>query len=142
MKLIIQRVASAHVSTEASGIIGQIGKGLCIFIGIGEGDGDNEVRWCKDMILNTKLWEDPENKPWKKNIKDLDLQVLLVSQFTLYGKMYKKGKLDFHHAMAPTEARELYNSIIDSVQQEIGVDRTQTGEFGALMQVRESLKGN
>lgn len=135
MRLVIQRVNSSSVSTAASGIIGQIDKGLCVLVGIGDGDTCQEIEWAKDQILKTKFWENEQGKPWNKTVKDMNYKVLLVSQFTLYGKMYKKGKLDFHHAMPPAPANELYNVLINTISSEIGIDNTQCGEFGAMMEV-------
>lgn len=86
--------------------------------------------------MGTKFWADENDKPWKVNLQSTtDHQVLLVSQFTLYGKSYKKGRLDFHHAMSPDPARALYNDMVASFCAEIGDARVQTGEFGAYMQV-------
>jgi D-aminoacyl-tRNA deacylase len=85
--------------------------------------------------LGTKFWPDENDKPWKVDIKSGNFQLLLVSQFTLYAKCYKKGKLDFHHAMSPDPARALYNDMVSAFCGEIGGDRVQTGEFGAMMQV-------
>jgi D-tyrosyl-tRNA(Tyr) deacylase len=137
MKLVIQRVTSSSVKNqENSEILGTIGKGLCVLIGIGEGDGDKEVAWAAKTIIETKFWPDVEtNKPWKSTVKSLNLQVLLVSQFTLYGKIYKKGKLDFHNALSPGPAKEIYDKLIASVQNEIGIENTQQGLFGGDMEV-------
>ena len=136
MRLVIQRVTSASVSTEAAGCIGNISKGLCVLVGIGQEDTEDDVTWCRDRILDIGMWPSADNKPWKTSVRDdPNMQVLLVSQFTLYGKVYKKKKLDFHNALAPDAARALYQSLISSVSSVIGEDRTQAGEFGAYMEV-------
>ena len=142
MKLVIQRVESASVSTVAKGIIGQIEKGVCVLIGIGKDDETKDISWCVDKIIRTKLWPDAEGKPWKMSVLDLNLKVLLVSQFTLYAKEMKKGKLDFHHAMSPVPALELYNSVISSMKSELGNDNVESGEFGAMMKVNENKSNN
>ncbi len=102
---------------------------------LGEQDGEAEIAWSKEVILNTKFFENPEGKPWKNSVKDLNLGVLLVSQFTLYAQLYKKGRLDFHHALAPEPARELYNGVVAAIEREIGSQNTQVGQFGAMMEV-------
>ena len=136
MRLVIQRVESAAVTTAAKGIVGSIEKGVCVLIGIGKEDQVNDIPWCVDKIIKTKLWPDNDGKQWKLSVADLNLKVLLVSQFTLYAKDMKKGKLDFHHAMAPAPALDLYNSIIESIKRELGSDNVESGEFGAMMQVK------
>ena len=138
MRLVLQRVSSASVSIAERGMIGSIQKGVCVLIGIGDEDGDREVAWAHEAILNAKLWEDAEGRPWKLNAKDINAGVLLVSQFTLYGKWVKKGKLDFHHAMPPDVARGMYDTIVTNVQGMVGTDNVQTGEFGAMMEVQHS----
>lgn len=156
MKLVIQRVSSSSVKNQENAeMLATIGKGLCVLIGIGEGDGDKEISWATKTIIETKFWPDAEtNKPWKSNIyfslsinvfylfnfllgtvKSLNLQVLLVSQFTLYGKIYKKGRLDFHNALSPGPAKEIYDKLIASIQNEIGIENTKQGLFGGDMEV-------
>ena len=117
------------------GLLGEIGKGLCVLVGIGEGDGPQEVEWCTKTLLTTKFWPDENDRPWKVALQNTDYKILVVSQFTLYAKLYKKGKLDFHHAMAPDSARELYNDIVVKLREALGQDRVEQGEFGAYMQV-------
>lgn len=135
MRLVIQRVTSASVTIAGKGVVGSIGKGACILIGIRESDSDREVDWATQTILEAKLWDDSDGRPWKESMKMQGYSVLLVSQFTLYGKTPKKGKLDFHHAMASTEAQPMYNAIVAKVMAEMGEENTQCGEFGANMQV-------
>mgnify|MGYP003388325309 CR=1 FL=1 len=136
MKLVIQRTLGSSVSTAERGMIGRIEKGVCVLVGIGENDTEREISWCHDVILNSKLWPDEAGKPWKLSVKDLNLGVLLVSQFTLYAKLQKKSKLDFHKAMGPIPAKELYDSLYTSIENTIGTTNTQAGEFGGMMEVR------
>lgn len=87
------------------------------------------------MISTTKFWPDLEDRPWKVDLQSSEYQLLLVSQFTLYGKQYKKGRLDFHHAMSSEPAKEMYSNIVRTFEDILGPDRVQEGEFGAYMQV-------
>jgi D-Tyr-tRNAtyr deacylase len=120
MRLVIQRVSKAKVSTAERGVIGEIGKGLCVLIGITgidcnycnyctthslthslsysctvtchillDGDDATDLDWCKKQIMTMKLWPDDNDKPWKRDLAKSDYQILLVSQFTLYAKVYK-----------------------------------------------------
>jgi len=135
MRLVVQRVTSASVTIAGKGVVGAISKGACVLIGIGEHDGDREVAWAVQTIVDAKLWDDSDGRPWKESMKMQSYGVLLVSQFTLYGKTPKKGKLDFHHAMPPTSAQPVYDTIVAKVQAEMGEPNTQCGEFGATMEV-------
>lgn len=87
------------------------------------------------MILTTKFWPDLEDRPWKIDLQSSEYQLLLISQFTLYGKHYKKGRLDFHNAMSSESARIMYSNIVSSFENILGVERVKDGEFGAYMQV-------
>lgn len=91
------------------------------------------------MILTTKFWPDEENRPWKVDLQSSEYQLLLVSQFTLYGKLYKKGRLDFHHAMSSEPAKNMYSDIVRSFEGILGLERVQEGEFGAYMQVNKYI---
>lgn len=85
--------------------------------------------------MTTKFWPDSEGRAWKLDLQSSDYQLLLVSQFTLYGKLYKKGRLDFHHAMSSDPARIMYSEVVSSFENLLGPGRVQQGEFGAMMQV-------
>lgn len=135
MRLVIQRVSSAQVSTVESGVLGAIGKGLCVLVGIGHGDGDKEIAWAVKHLSTVKFWPNESGQQWKVDVNVGGHSILLVSQFTLYGKVYKKGKLDFHNALPPAEAREVYDKLVRELTGVMGPERTQTGEFGAMMEV-------
>jgi len=141
MRLCIQRVKSASVTLADGSVTGEIGKGLLVLIGIGDVDGDETVdtaklvKWACDKILGIKFWENEDGRPWKLSVEALNLQVLLVSQFTLFTKIKQNKSLDFHRALPPVPARALYDMIVREMESRIGEERTQTGEFGAMMDV-------
>ena len=84
MKAIIQRVTSASVKVEGE-VISSIGKGLCVLVGIHRSDTKKELEYIAKKILSIRLFDDPvTGKRWDKSVKDLKLEVLCVSQFTLY----------------------------------------------------------
>ena len=139
--------------TVDGSITGQIGKGLVVLIGVGDVDtfeiqvegeeGEKTgvdpavlVKWACDRILDIKFWENEEGKPWKMSVTSLNLDVLLVSQFTLFTIVKRNKALDFHRAMPPGPAEVMYNMIVAEMQRRIGPDRTQTGVFGAMMDVQ------
>ena len=84
MKAVVQRVTSASVKVDGE-VISSIGKGLCILVGIHRTDTRKELEYITKKILSTRIFDDPNTgKRWDKSVKDLDLEVLCVSQFTLY----------------------------------------------------------
>jgi D-aminoacyl-tRNA deacylase len=94
------------------------------------------------MLLTTKFWPDSEGRAWKLDLQSSEFQLLLVSQFTLYAKPYKKGRLDFHLAMSSEPARVMYSEIVSNFESILGPERVRQGEFGAMMQVNRSIPIN
>ena len=94
MKAVIQRVQSASVSVDGN-VIASIGRGICVLIGIHVKDTPKERETIVRKILNLRIFDDEKNKRWSKSVKDLNLEILCVSQFTLYHIM-KGNKPDFH----------------------------------------------
>ena len=95
MKVIVQRVQSASVAVNDS-VISSIGKGICVLVGIHAKDTPKERETIVRKLLNLRVFEDENDKRWAKSVKDLNLEVLCVSQFTLYHTM-KGNKPDFRH---------------------------------------------
>lgn len=94
MKAIVQRVTSASVSVNGE-VISSIGKGLCVLVGLHRTDTQKELDYIAKKILSVRLFDDPASgKRWDKSVKDLNLEVLCVSQFTLY-HILKVGFIDF-----------------------------------------------
>jgi hypothetical protein len=93
MRVVIKRVAAASVSTAERGIIGAVNKGLCVLVGFTAGDGDKEIDWATHHLLNGKYWPNEDGSQWKQSVQDLGYQVLLVSQFTLYGQVKSRRSL-------------------------------------------------
>ena len=94
MKVVVQRVKSASVSINDN-TISSIGKGICVLVGIQVKDTPKERETIVRKLLNLRVFEDESNKRWAKSVKDLNLEILCVSQFTLYHIM-KGNKPDFH----------------------------------------------
>lgn len=91
-----------------------------------------------NKLLNARFWpqdlDAPLGRAWAKCLKENDYEVLIVSQFTLYG-IFKGNKPDFHHSMPPQEARVVYDNFVKKVKQLYKADKVQEGEFGAMMEV-------
>lgn len=131
MKFVIQRVSEASVTVDDQ-IIGQIGKGLMVLIGVGEGD-TRELADCYiRKMLGLRIFED-ENEKTNLSLKDVDGSLLLVSQFTLYANCRKGNRPSFTQAGDPGVAEELYEYIIEQCRKEVPI--VETGSFGAHMKV-------
>lgn len=131
MRFLIQRVNEASVSVEGS-VIGKIGRGLLVFIGISGEDNREIADKMVKKLLGLRIFED-ENGKTNLDLKAVDGQLLLISQFTLYADCRKGNRPSFTNAGAPDLANELYRYIIDCCRRETAV--VEEGSFGAEMKV-------
>ena len=131
MKFVIQRVNHAEVKVDGE-IVGKIGKGFLVLIGVGREDTREDADWYLKKLLGLRIFED-ENGKTNCSLKDVDGELLLVSQFTLYASCRKGNRPSFTQAGDPKKAEELYEYIIKECSKEIDV--VQTGVFGAHMEV-------
>ena len=131
MKVVLQKVSEASVSV-ADKELGEIGLGYVLLVGIQEGDTEVEADYLVKKINGLRIFED-ENGKTNCSLKDVDGELLLVSQFTLYASCRKGNRPSFTQAGDPKKAEELYEYIIKECNKEIDV--VQTGIFGAHMEV-------
>lgn len=122
-----------HHSHLEGKVISQINRGLVVLVGIKRGDTLKDAEWIANKILKARLWP-KEGKDWAGNVTDEAMEILLVSQFTLYA-VFKGQKPDFHNAMPPNEAREFYSKFVEMVRGFYLPDKVKDGEFGAMMEV-------
>ncbi|KAF7716999.1 Uncharacterized protein PECH_003186 [Penicillium ucsense] len=134
MKLVIQRVKSASVTVDSE-LISSIGKGLLVFAGVGKDDTEKEAENLVNKVLKAKFWPDENGGQWKKNVQDIEGEVLCVSQFTLFGKIKKGNKPDFHEAADATTARKLYDYFYNKMKETYVPNRVKNGVFQAMMDV-------
>ncbi len=131
MRAVIQRVARASVAID--GIIhGEIGQGMLLFLGIRSGDLAADVRWLAEKAIHLRMFEDQQGK-MNKSLADIGGEMLIVSQFTLYGDCRKGRRPGFSSAAPPEIAEPLYRQFVEEVKKK-GV-RTATGIFQAAMEV-------
>lgn len=131
MKFVIQRVNHASVTIDGS-VHGKIGKGYMVLIGIGQGDTEEDADRHLKKLLNLRIFEDEAGK-MNLSLKDVGGELLLVSQFTLYGDCRRGNRPGFTDAAPPAEAEALYDYIVEQARLEIPV--VETGVFGADMKV-------
>ncbi|CEO31781.1 D-aminoacyl-tRNA deacylase [Paraclostridium sordellii] len=131
MRAVVQRVASSKVIVDES-TIGEINKGLLILLGVTHEDTSKDVDYLLDKIVNLRIFED-ENDKMNLSLKDVNGELLVVSQFTLYGDCRKGRRPNFTNAAKPDLATSLYEEFIDKAKKE-GI-KVGTGKFGAHMMV-------
>ena len=129
MKLVVQRVTNANVKVNNT-IIGEIDSGLMALVGFGQNDATHEADFLARKLIKLRVFAD-ENNRMNKSVKDISGKLLLVPQFTLYGKV-KKNRPSFHKALNPDDASKLFDYFVEKCSEEIPVE---TGEFGAYMEV-------
>ncbi|KAJ2782133.1 D-tyrosyl-tRNA(Tyr) deacylase [Coemansia javaensis] len=134
MRAVLQRVAQASV-TVGGRVVGEIGPGVCVLVGISSEDTAEDMEYIARKVLGMRVFEDDAGAMWKKSVQECGLEVLCVSQFTLYGKTTKGTKPDFHQAMKSAESRGVFDALVARMGQLYDPSRIATGEFGAMMQV-------
>ncbi|PYI08827.1 COG1490 domain protein [Aspergillus sclerotiicarbonarius CBS 121057] len=134
MKAVLQRVKSASVTVDGH-LVSTIGQGLLVLAGVGREDTEKDADSMIGRILKAKLWPDENDKAWKKNVQDIEGEVLCVSQFTLYGHLKKGSKPDFHEAADVETARKLYDYFYQRLCESYKPERVKNGVFQAMMEV-------
>ncbi|WP_313131123.1 D-aminoacyl-tRNA deacylase [Anaerocolumna sp.] len=131
MKFVIQRVTHASVTVDNK-TVGKINKGFLVLIGVGQEDTKEEADKLIKKMIQLRIFED-ENGKTNLSLKDVDGELLLVSQFTLYADCRKGNRPSFINAAKPELAEELYEYIIEECENQIPV--VEKGIFGANMKV-------
>jgi len=131
MRAVVQRVKKSHVETDNK-IVGEIGKGLMVLLGISEDDNIEDVEYMVEKIINLRIFEDSENK-LNLSLLDVGGEILVVSQFTLYGDCRKGRRPSFVRAARPEKAQELYDLFISKLKEKN--IKTESGIFQADMTV-------
>jgi D-tyrosyl-tRNA(Tyr) deacylase len=132
MKAVLQRVSSASV-TISEKIVAQIGNGLLVLVGIEEADSKEDIHWLCQKIVNLRIFGD-ENGVMNLSVKDIQGDVIVVSQFTLHANAKKGNRPSYIKASKPEIAIPLYENFVQQMAFELG-KKIQTGQFGADMKV-------
>ncbi|KYH36018.1 D-tyrosyl-tRNA(Tyr) deacylase [Clostridium tepidiprofundi DSM 19306] len=131
MRAVVQRVNESKVLVEGK-IVGEIRKGLNVLIGISNDDTVDDIKYIRDKILNLRIFED-ENGKMNKSLIDIGGELLVISQFTLYGDCRKGRRPNFMRALSGDKAEKLYDEFVHQCRSVI--KKVETGVFGADMQV-------
>ena len=131
MRAVVQRVSRASV-TVGSEITGEIGKGLLVLLGVSVRDSEKDATYLVDKVLNLRIFEDAGEK-MNLSLLDIEGELLVVSQFTLYGDVTRGRRPSFIEAAPPERANHLYEVFVVEAGKQI--DGIQTGRFQAMMDV-------
>lgn len=131
MRAVIQRVSQARVVVDGE-VVGEIGRGLLVLLGVAKTDTHAEAQWLAEKIVSLRIFNDAEGK-MNLGLEEIRGEMLIVSQFTLYGDCSRGRRPSFIDAAGPDLAVPLYDAFINAVKA-LGI-RTATGRFGAMMQV-------
>ena len=137
MRAVLTRVNSASVTIDGE-VVGKIGKGFLILLGVGPEDTEKECRYLAEKALSLRVFEDEEGK-MNRGLEDVNGQVLVVSQFTLYGNCRKGRRPSFVEAAGPELGNRLYEQFLSDCES-LGFP-PQHGRFGADMQVESVNDG-
>lgn len=132
MRVVVQRVTQSQVVVDGQ-VVGKIGRGLNLLVGIAETDTPSELDWMARKCLELRIFPDSSSGRFNQSVQEIGGELLVISQFTLYGDCRKGRRPSFDCAATPTKAEDLYEQFVDKLRQS-GL-RVETGQFGAMMQV-------
>lgn len=131
MRAVVQRVSSSSVDSEGVRT-GSIGKGFCVLLGVTHSDTEEDARWLAEKIAGLRVFEDDEGK-LNRSLTDVNGQMLIVSQFTLYGDCRHGRRPSFSGAARPEQAERLYEKFVEDARS-LGI-HAETGVFQTMMTV-------
>lgn len=132
MKVVIQRVSCASVTIDSK-VVADIQTGLLVLVGIEDADNQEDINWLTAKIANIRIFGD-ENEVMNLSVKDVDGDVIVVSQFTLHANTKKGNRPSYIKASKPDVAIPLYENFVQQLEKDLG-KKVQTGVFGADMKV-------
>ena len=134
MRALIQRVSKASVKIESENYYEEIDQGIVLLLGISEDDTENEIDYMVEKCCNLRIFED-KNQKMNLSVKETEGEVLLVSQFTLYGDTKKGNRPSFNKAAKPETAEKLYNIFASKMRKNLGTVKVKEGIFAAMMEI-------
>lgn len=132
MRIVIQRVSQASVKVRQN-IVAEIEKGMLILVGIEDSDNQDDINWLTNKIIQLRIFED-EKGVMNLSIKDIDGELLVVSQFTLHASTKKGNRPSYIRASKPDFAIPMYKKFVAALETALE-KKVGTGEFGAMMEV-------
>jgi D-tyrosyl-tRNA(Tyr) deacylase len=135
LKVVVQRVSSGSVLIKSENYSREINKGFVILLGIRNGDTEENALFLADKCTNLRVFEDINDK-MNLSLKDIDGEVLVISQFTLYGDAQHGNRPSFIEAAKPDIAIPLYDKFVKRMKDNLGEEKVKEGIFGAMMEVK------
>ena len=138
MRVVVQRAAKGGVDISEENYTREIGRGLVILLGIRTGDTEKDAKFLADKCSSLRIFslEDSDDGKMNYSVKDINGEVLVISQFTLYGDASRGNRPGFTDAAKPDEAVPLYEKFLERMKQNLGIEKVKSGIFGAMMEVR------
>lgn len=137
MRSIVQRVLEATCGVNGS-TVGSIDHGLLVFVGIGDGDGEDDVEHMVDSLIGLRVFDNDQGK-MDLDVRDVEGGLLVIPQFTLYGNTTRGRRPSFHRAAPPDRAESLYDRLVGRLR---GIyEPVESGRFGAHMDIRARHDG-
>jgi D-tyrosyl-tRNA(Tyr) deacylase len=135
LKVVVQRVSSGSVLIKSENYSREINKGFVILLGIRNGDTEENALFLADKCTSLRVFEDINDK-MNLSLKDIDGEVLIISQFTLYGDPQHGNRPSFIEAAKPDIAIPLYDKFVKRMKDNLGEEKIKEGIFGAMMEVK------
>lgn len=137
MRAVVQRVHSASVSVDGK-IVGRIDRGLLVYLGVGKNDTEKDAEWMCEKVVNLRIFEDESGK-MNLSLLQINGEMLVISQFTLYGDCRRGRRPSFDEAAPPEDGQRLYEMFIEKVSRQ--VRKVEKGIFGAHMEIESINDG-
>jgi len=131
LRVVIQRVKHASVTVDGK-IVGEIGKGLLVLFGVGRNDTERDIDWMLEKVINLRIFEKEKGR-FDESLLDIDGELLIVSQFTLYSDCSKGRRPSFSDAMPASDAEKIFTRFVEKARKKI--KKVQSGIFQASMDV-------
>ncbi|GET20542.1 D-aminoacyl-tRNA deacylase [Prolixibacter denitrificans] len=132
MRVVIQRVSRASVTIDGN-VKSFINKGLLVLLGVEDADGQEDIQWLSNKVTQLRVFND-DNDVMNLSVKDVEGELLVVSQFTLHAKTKKGNRPSYITAAKPEISVPMYEAFVEQLSKDLGKE-VQTGEFGAHMDV-------
>lgn len=142
MRAVVQRVTEGSVTINNPKYYAEIRKGMVILLGIKEGDTEEDLNFVADKCSNLRIFSrrdgcpEDENEKMNLSVKDINGNVLVISQFTLYGDVRKGNRPSFTDAALPEVAEVMYEKFVQRMKANLGEDKVKHGVFGAMMLIK------
>jgi len=134
MRLLIQRVKESKVIVEKK-VVGSINNGVLVFFASQVNDDDSKIQYLVDKLVNLRIFSDDKDGKMNFSLKDINGEVLVVSQFTLYANCLKGRRPSFINAQKAAIAKNQYDEFVRLLKKDISISKVETGVFAAMMEV-------